>query len=79
MSTRKGIQKRILNGIQSANPYKISKDLNREQVVEKYEIYIKEKIEKGEVNLEELRGKTLGCWCKPEACHGDVLLRLLKK
>lgn len=24
--------------------------------------------------LGELRGKTLGCWCKP--CHGDVLARL---
>jgi len=26
----------------------------------------------------QLRGKTLGCWCKPEACHGDVLLELLQ-
>lgn len=27
--------------------------------------------------LEELRGKTLICSCKPAACHGDVLLELL--
>ena len=27
--------------------------------------------------LPELKGKSLGCWCKPEACHGDVLVRLL--
>ncbi len=26
--------------------------------------------------LPELRGKVLGCWCKPQACHGDVLARL---
>lgn len=26
--------------------------------------------------LPELRGKTLACWCKPQACHGDVLARL---
>ena len=26
--------------------------------------------------LPELRGKILGCWCKPKACHGDVLVRL---
>lgn len=26
--------------------------------------------------LHELKGKTLGCWCKPAACHGDVLLEL---
>jgi Domain of unknown function (DUF4326) len=24
----------------------------------------------------ELRGKTLGCWCAPKRCHGDVLARL---
>lgn len=23
-----------------------------------------------------LRGKTLGCWCKPQACPGDVLAEL---
>lgn len=29
--------------------------------------------------LDELKGKTLGCYCKEgEACHGDILLRLLK-
>lgn len=27
--------------------------------------------------IEELRGKTLVCWCKPSACHGDALLELL--
>lgn len=26
--------------------------------------------------LPELRGKVLGCWCKPKACHGDVLAEL---
>ena len=20
--------------------------------------------------------KTLGCWCKPKSCHGDILLEL---
>ena len=24
-------------------------------------------------SLPELRGKVLGCWCKPLKCHGDVL------
>jgi hypothetical protein len=27
-------------------------------------------------DLHELRGKVLGCWCAPQACHGDVLVRL---
>ena len=24
-----------------------------------------------------LVGNTLGCWCKPRACHGDVLVELV--
>jgi len=29
-------------------------------------------------HLEELRGKRLGCWCRPRfACHGDVYVKLL--
>jgi predicted NAD-dependent protein-ADP-ribosyltransferase YbiA (DUF1768 family) len=27
--------------------------------------------------LDSLRGKSLGCWCHPERCHGDVLVQLL--
>ena len=29
--------------------------------------------------LPELRGKVLGCWCKPGPCHGDILIELLDK
>lgn len=29
-------------------------------------------------DLHELKGKTLGCWCKPQACHGDVLIELIE-
>ena len=25
-----------------------------------------------------LAGKTLGCWCKPNPCHGDVLVKLFQ-
>jgi len=25
-----------------------------------------------------LRGKTLGCFCKPRACHGDVIANYLE-
>lgn len=24
----------------------------------------------------ELKGKILGCWCSPKACHGEVLARI---
>lgn len=29
--------------------------------------------------LPELRGKVLGCFCKPMSCHGDALLRLANR
>ena len=28
-------------------------------------------------DLHELKGKTLGCFCKPKQCHGDVLVELV--
>ena len=27
----------------------------------------------------ELEGKTLGCFCKPKDCHGDVIIKVLNK
>ncbi len=27
-------------------------------------------------DLHELKGKTLGCWCAPQSCHGEVLVEL---
>lgn len=29
-------------------------------------------------NLQELKGKTLGCWCHPKPCHGDILVELMQ-
>lgn len=58
------------------NPYKVGVDGNRNEVIEKYRNYLlnnKELLN----DIEELRGKTLGCWCKPNACHGDVIKEIL--
>ena len=30
-------------------------------------------------SLHELKGQTLGCYCAPLYCHGDVLLELINK
>ena len=27
--------------------------------------------------IEDLRGKTLGCFCKPKPCHGDIIVSWL--
>jgi len=60
------------------NPFREGKDGTRKEVINKYRKYIlsnKELLD----SLGELEGKTLGCWCKPKACHGDVLIELIKK
>jgi hypothetical protein len=60
------------------NPFKITDSCNREKVIKLYKKYITKKISSGELDIEELRGKNLGCWCKPNLCHGDVLVELLQ-
>lgn len=60
-----------------ANPFKAPKDGSIEEVLAKYEHYVRTS---GLINqLNELRGKQLGCWCKPSPCHGDVLIKLIKE
>lgn len=62
-----------------ANPFKITKEMDRSECIAKYEQYIRQKIvdEKLQKELLCLKGKTLGCWCKPEGCHGDILIKLI--
>lgn len=47
----------------------------REEAVQKYEQWIRTQPELM-ASLHELDGKVLGCYCKPQACHGDVLVKL---
>lgn len=61
-----------------ANPFAISTTQDREIVLQKYRNYILSHPEKMD-ELDELLGQTLGCWCKPEGCHGDVLVELLRE
>lgn len=48
---------------------------SRKEAIEKYEEWIKNQPDLMD-SLHELKGKTLGCWCKPQSCHGDVLKKL---
>jgi len=47
---------------------------SRREAVQKFEEYLLSN-EELMGSLSELKGKTLGCWCKPKSCHGDILLR----
>lgn len=60
------------------NPFAIGRDGTREQVIAKYEEWIRSQPHLMSA-LPELKGKVLGCWCAPQACHGDVLVRLAKE
>ncbi|MFZ4100108.1 MAG: DUF4326 domain-containing protein [Chlamydiia bacterium] len=60
------------------NPFHIGPDGTREEVIVKYRNWILQQPELLAA-LPMLEGKILGCHCKPEACHGDVLLELLKE
>jgi hypothetical protein len=57
------------------NPFVIGRDGTRDDVVARYEAWLLAQPELVAA-LPELAGKTLGCWCAPRACHGDVLARL---
>jgi len=60
------------------NPFKIGVDGTREEVIEKYKEWILS--QQPLLNeIHKLKGKVLGCFCKPKACHGDVLVELLEK
>jgi len=60
------------------NPFTIGKDGSREEVIIKYEEWIRNNPELLK-DLHELKGKVLACWCSPQPCHGDVLIKLIKE
>lgn len=65
------------------NPYAIGSDGDREEVIRKFAYDFNKGFLRGgeEFNdkLKLLRGHTLGCHCKPFACHGDILARYLNE
>jgi len=61
------------------NPFPMSSTNNRFMCIEKYKAYFDEKLEEPDflAAVMELKGKTLGCFCKPKSCHGDVIAAFL--
>lgn len=56
------------------NPFYMRNENERDVVIEKYKkyLYVSGLID----DIRDLKDKRLGCWCKPKACHGDVLAEL---
>jgi hypothetical protein len=61
------------------NPFKIGRDGSRHEVIHKYRVWILANSQLIKQIPLEIRGNTLGCWCKPYDCHGDVLTELTDK
>lgn len=62
------------------NPFVIGEDGDRDEVVNKYKTYFDNRIKKDPIfkaKVDELKGKTLGCYCKPLKCHGDIIIDYL--
>jgi len=57
------------------NPYVIGRDGNRDEVIAKYRDYVLNTPELMAV-IHTLQGKTLGCFCAPLPCHGQILAEL---
>jgi hypothetical protein len=47
---------------------------DRKEAIQKFEQYLLQN-EELMSQIHELEGKVLGCWCKPQSCHGDVLAK----
>lgn len=58
------------------NPFPLSFGEERGSTLEKYREYFVKRLET-DLEFKEkvltLHGKTLGCFCKPNACHGDII------
>lgn len=58
------------------NPFIIGVDGTREEVIQKYRLWLQRYPELVARAKRELKGKDLICWCAPRACHADVLLEI---
>lgn len=62
------------------NPYPESK-YGRDRCIEMFREDFEERLESDpefRSAVENLRGETLGCYCKPKPCHGDVILGYIR-
>lgn len=62
------------------NPFKIGPGCTRDQCIERFREYFLERMDRDPefaAAVLRLRGKVLGCVCKPQPCHGDVIAEFL--
>ena len=57
------------------NPFVIGKHGTRDEVIQRYREWLMSQPELL-AEVKTLKGKVLGCYCAPAACHGDFLAEL---
>lgn len=62
-----------------ANPYRVGPNGTREEVIAKHKRDFYANPELQEAVWNELKGETLGCFCKPLACHGDTYVEYIQE
>ena len=70
----------IGRGSPFGNMFRIGKHGDRQQVIARYRAYFFNRLSIDTAfkqQVLQLKGKKLGCYCKPLACHGDVIVDYL--
>ena len=76
----RGMTNRVSGARESiyCNPFNL-KDYDIDECLKLYEQYIRANIKLMSRIKNDLTGKSLGCWCSPSPCHGDILLKILSE
>lgn len=64
------------------NPYVIGRDGNREEVLQQFEAYARDRIRRDanfRATVRSLLVADLLCWCAPLPCHGNIYHKLARE
>lgn len=70
----RGLFVRVDRATPWGNPFVLDRDGHRATVIASYRDHYLPSRPDLLARLGELRGRALGCWCAPRACHADVLI-----
>ena len=58
------------------NPFRLNDESERVEILRKYEVWFYDRLASDpefKRRIHELKGKKLGCFCRPKICHGDII------
>lgn len=61
------------------NPFVMDADGDRDTVCDNFAFYLERKPSLQKRIVKDLKGKALQCWCYPERCHGETLIKSLEE